>query len=50
MVRSSVLMSMPKPDDALAWGSASMSSTRLPSAAKPAARLMEVVVLPTPPF
>ena len=35
---------------ALACGSASMMSTRLPSVASEAARLMDVVVFPTPPF
>src|SRR3954466_10049152 len=34
----------------LAWGSRSMSSVRLPRSASAAARLMAVVVLPTPPF
>ena len=34
----------------LAWGSRSMSSVRLPRRARAAARLIAVVVLPTPPF
>src|SRR5437773_8739713 len=34
----------------LAWGSRSMSSVGLPRSARAAARLMAVVVLPTPPF
>src|ERR1035437_4867570 len=34
----------------LAWGSRSMSSVRFPRSASAAARLMAVVVLPTPPF
>src|SRR5215831_4508400 len=34
----------------LAWGSRSMRSVRLPRRARAAARLMAVVVFPTPPF
>src|SRR5580765_7546292 len=34
----------------LAWGSRSMRSVGLPRSARPAARLIAVVVLPTPPF
>src|SRR6476620_9110855 len=34
----------------LAWGSRSMRSVGLPRSASAAARLMAVVVLPTPPF
>ena len=34
----------------LAWGSRSMSSVGLPRSDRAAARLMAVVVLPTPPF
>src|SRR5262249_23645471 len=34
----------------LAWGSRSMSSVRLPRRARAAARLIAVVVFPTPPF
>ena len=34
----------------LAWGSRSISSVRLPRKASAAARLMAVVVFPTPPF
>src|SRR5205085_48615 len=33
-----------------AWGSRSTSRTRFPSSARPADRLIAVVVLPTPPF
>src|SRR5688572_4729169 len=33
-----------------AWGSRSISSVRLPRRARAAARLMAVVVFPTPPF
>src|SRR5258708_13214720 len=35
---------------ALAWGSRSMSNTRLPFSARQAERFTAVVVLPTPPF
>src|ERR1700740_1961474 len=35
---------------ALAWGSRSISKTRLPFSAKQAERFTAVVVLPTPPF
>src|SRR4029077_14404261 len=41
---------MPKPVDALPCGSRSISSTRSPTAARAVARLIAVVVLPTPPF
>ena len=50
MVFSNSRISIPNPDEVLACGSASISSTFLPSAAKAAAKLIEVVVLPTPPF
>src|SRR5271169_4646789 len=40
----------PRPVEALPCGSASSSSTRSPTAARAVARLMAVVVLPTPPF
>ena len=43
-------MSKPRPDVALACGSASSSSTFLPRMASEAARLIAVVVFPTPPF
>ena len=43
-------MSMPSPEEALACGSASMTSTFFSSAASEAARLIVVVVFPTPPF
>src|SRR6266853_6185598 len=41
---------MPKPVDALPWASRSSSSTCSPTAARAVARLIAVVVLPTPPF
>src|SRR5258708_21995885 len=41
---------MPKPVDALPCGSRSISSTCSPTAARAVARLIAVVVLPTPPF
>src|SRR5258708_36666106 len=41
---------MPKPVDGLPWGSRSISSTCSPTAARAVARLIAVVVLPTPPF
>src|SRR5258708_6754128 len=41
---------MPKPVDAFPWGSRSSSSTCSPTAARAVARLIAVVVLPTPPF
>src|SRR3546814_8042948 len=41
---------MPMPVEALPWGSTSTISTDLPQAASAVARLMAVVVLPTPPF
>ena len=44
------VLSTPMPLVALAWGSKSHSSTRLPVWATAAARLTQVVVLPTPPF
>ena len=43
-------LSTPMPLVALACGSKSHSSTRLPLAFTAAARLTQVVVLPTPPF
>ena len=43
-------MSILSPDDALACGSASMSSTFRSKAANEAAKLIVVVVFPTPPF
>jgi len=42
--------SRPRPLVALAWGSKSTRRTRRPTEARHAARLMVVVVLPTPPF
>jgi hypothetical protein len=39
-----------EPDDALPCGSMSTTSVRWPSAARADARLIAVVVLPTPPF
>src|SRR5690606_25197342 len=41
---------MPAPEVALPCGSASTRRTFLPARARPAARLMAVVVFPTPPF
>src|SRR5579872_6980588 len=41
---------MPKPVDALPWGSISMTRVGSPTAASAVPRLMAVVVLPTPPF
>ena len=41
---------MPSPVEALPWGSRSISSTDSPTAASAVARLIAVVVLPTPPF
>ena len=40
----------PSPADAFACGSRSTSRTRTPASARQAARLIAVVVLPTPPF
>ena len=45
-----VVLSTPMPLVALACGSKSHSSTRFPAALTAAARLTQVVVLPTPPF
>ena len=41
---------MPKPEVAFACGSASIRSTFFSKTPKDAARLIEVVVFPTPPF
>src|SRR5271155_4248338 len=41
---------MPSPEVALAWGSQSASRILRPLRARHAAKLMAVVVLPTPPF
>src|SRR5215475_5755370 len=41
---------MPRPVLALPWGSRSTTRTRRPQAARAVARLIVVVVLPTPPF
>src|SRR5438046_1841670 len=41
---------MPRPVEALPWGSLSISNTRSPTAANAVPRLIAVVVLPTPPF
>jgi hypothetical protein len=43
-------MSTPRPLEALACGSASTTSTLFSSVANEAAKLMVVVVFPTPPF
>jgi len=48
-LRTTVVMSR-KVMVLLAWGSRSISSVRLPRSAMAAARLMAVVVFPTPPF
>ena len=48
--RSTVLRLMPTPAVRLACGSMSMRRTRKPSSASAPARLIAVVVLPTPPF
>ena len=50
MVRSSSCGLMPRPTDAAPCGSKSTMSTWRPYSASAAARLMVVVVLPTPPF
>ena len=50
MLGEAVFLSTPIPEVALAWGSKSHSSTRLPSSWRAAAILTVVVVLPTPPF
>src|SRR5437868_6791158 len=42
--------SSPRPEVELAWGSRSTSIVGWPTSAKAAARLIAVVVLPTPPF
>src|SRR5437660_11542355 len=41
---------MPSPTESAPWGSKSTSSTRRPTSASAAPRLIVVVVLPTPPF
>src|SRR5476651_486143 len=41
---------MPRPVEALPWGSESSNSTRSPIAESAVPRLIAVVVLPTPPF
>src|SRR5262245_32941564 len=48
----SLVMSMPKVMERLAWGSRSITSTRasLSRRMRPAARLTAVVVFPVPPF
>ena len=50
MLRSRVCGLTPSPTDSEPCGSKSTSSTRRPSSASAAPRLMVVVVLPTPPF
>src|SRR5215468_8727414 len=50
VLRSSCDLSTPLPMVVLPWGSMSISSTRRLVAARDAARLTAVVVLPTPPF
>src|ERR1700760_4997091 len=41
---------MPRPVEALPWGSRSITRVGAPTAASAVPRLMAVVVLPTPPF
>src|SRR3954469_20023440 len=48
--RSTALRLTPRPAVRLAWGSMSTHKTRKPSSASAPARLIAVVVLPTPPF
>ena len=48
--RSTVLRLMPRPAVKFACGSMSTQRTRYPSSARAPARLIAVVVLPTPPF
>jgi len=50
MLRRDSLRPKPRPPVVLAWGSQSMRSVGRPSRARAAARLIAVVVLPTPPF
>src|SRR6476661_10444576 len=50
MVTSSSLARTPSPTDNAPGGSKSTSSTRRPTSARAAPRLMVVVVFPTPPF
>src|SRR6185437_7925062 len=50
MLERSSSRAKPSPPVVLAWGSQSISSVLSPSSASAAARLMAVVVLPTPPF
>ena len=50
LVRRRPTFFSPRPDEQLAWGSRSMTSTDSSYAASAAARFMTVVVLPTPPF
>ena len=50
MEGEAVVLSTPKPEVVLAWGSKSQMRTRWPCSFRAAARLTQVVVLPTPPF
>src|SRR5277367_611986 len=50
MLRRASSLAKPRPPVELAWGSQSMRRVGRPSRAMAAARLMAVVVLPTPPF
>src|SRR6266700_1462629 len=50
MVCSRLCFNTPIPLEVFAWGSISTSNTLRPAAARYVARLMAVVVLPTPPF
>jgi len=50
MLRRASSLGKPRPPVELAWGSQSIRRVGRPSRAMAAARLMAVVVLPTPPF
>src|SRR6266704_1856993 len=50
MVCSRLCFNTPIPLEVFAWGSISTSNTLRPAAARYVARLMAVVVFPTPPF
>ena len=50
MLGLAVVLSIPKPEVALAWGSKSQTKTRCPLARKAEAKFTQVVVFPTPPF
>ena len=50
MEGEAAVLSTPRPEVVLAWGSKSQTSTRIPSSFRAAARFTQVVVFPTPPF